>query len=260
MEYPSMQPLTSPDEDELLAKEFMVNLLAARKQLSGHPEHMDAVFIACGLDLDVMNKFMGVGNPSARMPYHCTNHEASVVVGVYEGAFHHDLSKRETRNLVVAAAMHDYNHWGDINRAEPIKDAVNISAALQGLRLLAADGIDFDEAEVERLIRATEFMQGPVPYATPTADVSEAIIRDADLSMPLLDDEQALKLFQGLYRELHANKMTMTYDEFASSMVGFYERMKPQSSWGATLHENGRFEGRVNRVVTLLKENPLEAT
>lgn len=247
--------LTNPDEDELLSKEFMVNLLAKRQQLTGHPEYMDAVFIALGLDLEVMKRFMDTGNPSARMPYHCTDHEASVVVGVYEGAYYHNLSQRQTLNLVVAAAMHDYNHWGDLARSERISDAVNINAAIIGLQQLKDAGIDFDLIEVERLIKATEF-----PYNADVIQVDEAIIRDADLSMPLLNDEQALKLFQGLWREIHANKVELTYEQYADSMIGFYETYKPCSSWGASLRNDGRFEGRVNRLTNLLKENPLEAS
>lgn len=243
----SMEPLTSQAEDELLSREVPVNLLALRGQLAGHPEYLNMVLRA--LNLEELERVMSYSNPSARAPYHGFTHLSAVVVAVYEAAIFHDLDLEETKALVIAAALHDFNHWGALPRPGPVLDSVNIAAAIAGTRLLA-NRLSFDLELVEGLIASTEY-----PYTGEPKSLLEMILRDADLTMPLLTDELALELFKGLYLEQVENHCELSYAEFCDKVVSFYANVSPYTSWAASLRRDGRFNDRVNRVVTLLQEN-----
>ena len=246
-----MEPLTSPTEDIILSLEVQVNLLAKRGQLVGHPEYLELVLRALGLF--EVQAYMERLNPSSRAPYHGFIHESAVVVAVFEAAFFHDLSFADTRNLVIAASFHDYNHWGDLDRTEITHDSANIAAALTGLRNFCSkhQELNIDLLTVEPLIKSTEF-----PHKTPPRDLLEAILRDADYSMPMLSDELALELFKGLYKELKANLNPMSYADFTAAVIPFYEAAPPHTSWGSSSRLKWHFNDRVNRIATLLQENP----
>lgn len=66
--------------------------------------------------------------PNAYAPYHNVRHMLHVFWESYDGAVQMGLDKRQMRNLLIAALMHDYNHTGVKN-----DDWVNIQRALNSL-------------------------------------------------------------------------------------------------------------------------------
>jgi len=87
------------------------------------------------------------------------------------------LTKRQVRNLFIAAMFHDFNHTGMSGN-----DDLNIEFALRGLEkhLMLEDKEHLPE--ITGLIKATQF-----PYAIPSSDLdlSGQIIRDADMCQAL---------------------------------------------------------------------------
>ena len=249
-----MEPLTSPAEDVILAREVPVNLLAMRHQLVGHPEYLDMVLWS--LDLGWVKPYITNKNPSANMPYHNALHEAAVVVAVYEAAYFHNLDLTSTKALVIAAAFHDFNHIGNSPRAEEVFDAQNIKAAIAGLQLRNQHELIDDIELIKRLIRSTEY-----PYRNPPYDLLECILRDADTTMPFLNKTYALTLFMGLKRELIANfKLTgsaIDHERFTQGVTNFYSDLIPRSGWGRSLREHGAYTRRIDNLAMLLKATPL---
>jgi len=88
-----------------------------------------------------------------------------------------ELTRRDIRNLLIAAMFHDYDHRGLIG-----DDDINIVLATRGLErhILDEDRPSFNV--IRSLINATEY-----PYKGPSESLSLSaqIIRDADLSQVL---------------------------------------------------------------------------
>lgn len=227
-----------------------LTLLADHCLLTGQPTFASAILSGFGLS-DIYT-FVGAKNPSEKAPYHGAIHEACVVVAAYEGAVFFNIARDEMVQLLIAAAMHDFNHYGCTPRATPIPDAENIKRALVGLDLVEQQ-VKFDLTVARRLVASTEY-----PYKREPTDLLEAILRDADLTMIYTNNDLMLTLFHGLYKELKLNKPDMTYTEFANGIGKFYTNTKPHTVWGKKLRVLYNFNARVNNLVTLLKDNPLE--
>jgi len=210
---------------DLLSREVLVNLEAKRLRLGPRPEACADVLRALGLE-GVIN-YIDTFNPSAGAPYHNAQHEAAVVTLVYEAGLYHNLGRRELRALVVAAAMHDFDH-----SAGALPDSKNIEAAVEGLYLLhtavaftSSAITDSETALAEQLIRVTQY-----PYISGTNDLLEDIMRDADLMMPMLADPLRADLFKGLAREMQATK-SFTKQEFADGIIDFFKKVVWHSTW-----------------------------
>lgn len=114
---------------------------------------------------------------NVRRPYHNLRHMLHVTWLCYQASrFYRDTwTQRQMRNLLVAAIFHDFNHPG----AQQGDDDLNIEKALRGLR----QHITVEDrpylAEIEAIIKATEY-----PYNVPTAELGifEQVIREADSS------------------------------------------------------------------------------
>lgn len=109
-------------------------------------------------------------------PYHNFRHMFHVMFACYLACqFYRDvLSRREIRNLLIAALFHDFDHSGMMGH-----DDLNIERALRGLKahILPKDLPFFDA--IAALMRGTEF-----PYRVPVEqlDLCGKILRDADMS------------------------------------------------------------------------------
>ncbi len=112
-------------------------------------------------------------------PYHNFRHMLHVTWLCHEACFFYrsELSKRQMRNLLIAALFHDFDH-----RGQQGNDDLNINQAIIGLHmyLLGADRKYFDE--ISDLIRATEY---PPVVHTFALSLSAQILCDADLSQAL---------------------------------------------------------------------------
>lgn len=114
-----------------------------------------------------------------QLPYHNFRHIFHVV-WLCHGAcefYREQLTKREMRNLLIAALFHDFDHGGRFG-----DDDLNIEKAIRGLRrhVLEEDRLYLPDIEV--LIRATQF---PYDIKTEELPLLGKIIRDADLSQAL---------------------------------------------------------------------------
>ena len=112
-------------------------------------------------------------------PYHNFRHVFHVVWLCYCASveYRYRLTRRETRNLLIAAMFHDFDHTGMMGN-----DDVNITLAIRGLeKYLAPEDKEF-VSEIVALIRVTQY-----PYVVPAneVDLCGQILRDADLSQAL---------------------------------------------------------------------------
>jgi hypothetical protein len=87
------------------------------------------------------------------------------------------LTKRDKRNLLIAAVFHDFDHLGNSS-----PDQINIDRAIAGLQAHVAEEDVPHLATIEALIQATHY-----PYLVPSEslDLPARIIRDADVGQTL---------------------------------------------------------------------------
>lgn len=234
------------DDEHILSREMLVNLEAKRMRLACRPDACADVLRALNLEalLDYIDSF----NPSAEAPYHNARHEASVVTAVYEGGRYHGLERHELRSLVIAAAMHDFDH-----SAGELTDDLNIKAAIDGLylvhRALSFTASAITESELalaERLIRVTEFKDGKFTFEP--KDRLEGIIRDADLMMPYTDLDLRIELFLGLRRELETAGKSYSAEDYANGVVDFYKATPWHTAWA---NEKAATQGWSQRLESL---------
>ncbi len=112
-------------------------------------------------------------------PYHNFRHMMHVLWLCYEACMYYSetLTKRERRNVLIAALFHDFDHTG-----KPGPDKANIARAVAGLKKHLAPEDTGEFENIATLIKATEY-----PHTTPSEEVglSGQILRDADLSQAL---------------------------------------------------------------------------
>jgi hypothetical protein len=116
--------------------------------------------------------------PNIHHGYHGLRHMLHVTWVCYQACKYYQrlgqMTKREARNLLIAAMFHDYAHCGKAG-----DDAVNIEQALDGLREHVED-VDRDFlVKISVIIAATQFPHSDLG-GIPT--LSEQVIRDADIS------------------------------------------------------------------------------
>jgi len=236
--------LTDEEDEQILSREMLVNLEAKRLRLGPRPEACADVLRALNLE-DVMD-YIDCFNRSAKAPYHNAKHEAAVVTLVYEGGIYHGLGRFELRALVLAAAMHDFNH-----SAGKLTDDLNIDAAVKGLFFLHHTLVftmsaitETELAIAKRLIKITQY-----PYVGEPADILEKLIRDADLMMLYLDDELRLDLFRGLKAELEVKaEKPYSKEEFADGVIDFYKKIAWKTEWAK---EKAATQGWTQRIESL---------
>lgn len=122
--------------------------------------------------------------PNAYMPYHNLKHMLSVTRICYRACRHHagfgEMTRRQARNLLIAALLHDYGHPGFMR-----DDFLNIESAISALRrnILEEDAPYL--AEITMIIKATQYEH--IDYGEDIT-LLQAIIRDADLGQTFGDD------------------------------------------------------------------------
>lgn len=113
-------------------------------------------------------------NESATLPYHNLFHANCMIENCYDGAQWHDLPYGSTRELLIAAMFHDFDHSGGKE-----VDHVNITCALTGLSqfFIQSDrGSGYCPDLIWQCIRCTEY-----PFVVEPFTIEQRIIRDADL-------------------------------------------------------------------------------
>ena len=109
-------------------------------------------------------------------PYHNFRHMFHVMWLCYDACrFYADrLTKREMRDLLIAALFHDFDHIGRTGN-----DDLNIALALRGLKKYIAPEDQLFLADIVELVRPTEY---PYKITAETLSLSQKILRDADIS------------------------------------------------------------------------------
>lgn len=170
-------------------------------------------------------RYLIANNKANSAPYHNLNHALTIVKYASEGAESEGLSERETRNLLLAAMFHDFNH-----SAGKSKDDVNVENAKKGLREFveseAIEGVDL--YEMEKLIDATEY-----PYQIKSGDLtlSQKILRDADL-MQIFEDNWIHQNILGIALELG-----MEFEKFLVAQRKFIEGAEFNSDYGKKMRD-----------------------
>lgn len=154
--------------------------------------------------------------PNAKAPYHNVRHMFHVFWEAYEGGVHMGLSRREFRNLLIAALMHDYDHTGVKNN-----DQVNIDRSIRALDKLALEEDREHLLDIRDSIRATKY-----PYDSEEFTPNQLILRDADQSQTFSDVWIQSTLY-GLGTELE-----MTFEQMLDLQKPFLEGLRFHTLWG----------------------------
>lgn len=130
---------------------------------------------------DLVRYLQVIFNHAANLnnPYHNFRHMFHVLWLCHEACkfYADELTKREKRNLLIAAVFHDFDHLGN-----PSPDQLNIDRAIAGVRAHVAREDIPHLATIEMLIQATHY---PYLVASETLDLPARIIRDADVGQTL---------------------------------------------------------------------------
>jgi len=170
-------------------------------------------------DLRVYAKIVFNEAKNIRKPYHNFRHMFHVVWLCYQAiVFYGDrISKRNARNLLVAALFHDFDHSGKAGN-----DSENIELAIHGFnKHILAEDRPFQK-DISFLIMATQYphLEDPV-----FKDFLVQIIRDADLSQAL-----SVAWFQQVVVGL-ATEWDKQEIEVLKGQVGFLAKLQFHTRW-----------------------------
>lgn len=154
--------------------------------------------------------------PNAYAPYHNVRHMLHVFWEAYDGGVQMGLDKRELRNLLIAALIHDYGHT-----STKVDDQVNIDRAVRELDIIALDIDRPHLVEIRESIRSTKF-----PYTDEKFTQNQLILRDADQSQTF-SLVWIHNILYGLGQELE-----MTYEQMLKLQRPFLENLKFATKWG----------------------------
>ncbi len=152
--------------------------------------------------------------PNKDNGYHGLRHPYHVLFLCHLAAlFYRDkLTKREIRNLFIAAIMHDYAHLGGAAKS----DRENILRAVSGFRENCAPVDKPFRADIEDIMWATEY-----PHkGTGAEELVRQIIQDVDLCQ-VFDTAWYYIIIHGLGKELGVTPLAMLYrqEPFIKSIV-----------------------------------------
>lgn len=153
--------------------------------------------------------------PNAYLPYHNVRHMLHVFWESYDAGIETGLGRRELRNLLIAAIMHDYGHIGSGK-----DDQINIDNAITGLKDNILDQDKEWFIEIKEMIDATKF-----PYDDRQFTKNALLLRDADQSQTF-SVTWIQSILYGLGKE-----MNMSYEQMLRIQRPFLENLKFNSSW-----------------------------
>lgn len=193
-------------------------------------------------DGDLVAYFRAVFNHAENLcnPYHNFRHMCHVLWLCHEAcAWHYEeLSARKTRNLLIAALFHDFDHTG-----KPGPDAVNIERAITGLKQHFALEDCSEFGNIAALIKATEFPHTAPPEAV---SLSARILRDADLSQAL-----SVAWIQQVVFGL-ATEWGKTPLEVLKLQEPFHKNLKFSTEWAKAKFPASIIEGKIAEAIELV--------
>ena len=171
-------------------------------------------------DLSTEFEWFLKSNGSNNLPYHNLYHTLSVVKNSYNGAEFYNLPYDSTRNLLIAALFHDFDHTGGHK-----DDDTNISKALLGLGNCFGHG-NPDLQAPQRHILCTRF-----PFIRKPVCIEQKILRDADIIQGLLPFGYEM-VIQGLRQEIEiARKCAITEQEMLKGQIAFLSNIELFTDW-----------------------------
>jgi len=148
------------------------------------------------------------------------------------------MSKRDMRNLLIAAIFHDFNHTGVVG-----PDEKNISLALEALRKFILPEDEEYLEEITRILKGTEY-----PYKVPTEkmDLLVQIIREADTSQCLTVAwiQQVVFGFSTEWKKTPLEVLKMQ-EPFLSSL-------KFNTTWGKSMFPSSLVKEKIREVRELI--------
>lgn len=173
-----------------------------------------------------------------RHPYHNLRHMLHVTWLCYQASVFYDsrLTRREVRNLLIAALFHDFDHSGQFGN-----DDLNIERAIRGLKHhIQPEDIDHLR-DIEVVIRASEF-----PHRDVQESLLVSILRDADVSQALTV-AWIQQVIIGLATEWGKPPL-----EVLKSQKGFHRSLKLVTDWAASFFPARLIEAKIAEAEALL--------
>lgn len=182
--------------------------------------------------------------PNIYRPYHDLEHMLSVTRICYRACRYYaglgQMTRRQARNLLIAALFHDYGHPGFLQ-----DDHINIETAVDALRqyILKEDAPHL--AEIVMIIEATQY-----PHKDYGVDLTreQAVIRDADIGQTF-GDYWIRDILFGLSKEMGKSPY-----EMLEMQEDFLRNIRFYSTFGAEYYGGEpAIEAKIKEVRKLLE-------
>ena len=135
----------------------------------------------------------------------------------------HDLEPSD--ELIWASIFHDYNHSGgrDFDTANIEKAILGVNEGIKQFRDQYPDQPPVDINIIESMIKCTLYI-GTFPNEPKSLE--EQVLRDADLMTAFVENDIAVILMKGLYKEMIYRLPTLTMQEFINMNAKFLSEAK----------------------------------
>lgn len=188
---------------------------------------MNCIQIIQKYNLQDFYEYFSRNNISNDLPYHNRIHTETMIKNVYDGASYYNLNIVETKELVIAALFHDFNHSGG-----KLTDKENINLVLTELDKISDMFAkhDIELQKIKDMVYITEF-----PFVHFPKTLQQKIIRDSDLMQSFSTLEMVIN---GLAEELtHKFGKKLSKKEMCDGQIKFMEESIFYTSWGLKIFE-----------------------
>lgn len=187
--------------------------------------------------------------PNLRHPYHNLRHMLHVMWLCFQACVFYGatLTRRQVRNLLIAALFHDFGHSGGLG-----DDDLNIARAIRALRKYAQPEDKPHLADIERIIQATEY---PHQGVSSELDLPSQILRDADVSQAL-----SVAWIQQVVIGL-ATEWSKPPLDVLRAQKGFHASLKFSTSWAERFFPPEVIKEKIaeaEELLALLEEGPAQ--
>lgn len=237
--------MTSLDLEAIASRDLKFKQALEELRLMNHQGALQELLVM--FDLQALYDHFLSFNTALQAPYHNHYHAGCMIINCYEGAYHEGLSEAETRQLLIAAMFHDFDHT-----AGRQSDAVNVKLAGMAVSMLPSMGLlSPEDSEVVRsIIEITRY-----PFDQEPKTPQERIIRDADLMQLYENDgERVRDQYLGLMREVSVRlEKQLTLREFIEGQGKFFkEQVVWYTEWSQRKARELDFEHRAAHLPVLL--------
>jgi hypothetical protein len=184
-----------------------------------------------GFNLESAYSYVLRNNLGNNLPYHNFGHIENVTLFAYMGCIHESISGEITRNILLAALFHDFNHSGG-----KLKDIENITLAKAGLNdyLIESNDTETKLEFVNYLIDITEF---PYTIETSKLTIHQKILRDADIIQSFFLNNYMQDVVLGLAKE-----MNKTPEETVDGQLNFISNLSFGTEYANKLYNERKLD------------------